>query len=341
MKQIRYMSLLMVCIVLVSFFPYSAKADALYDWNISCRSKTIVTTTVYSIADRSIAIATLPANTYVKIGGGIEGWWVISYMRNNGQTKVGMVHSDTIGPAVVVTHRDPLTGQPVDVHELLLGKDNNTGNSSSSGSGNKNNSASAGKKTPVKTETAPPVKLITGEEVQVLRLGVAETVIQLGGEEKTVPTQELTFAEDVPQEKKIAVIHAPKTGKCTLRSKASDSGKALKSCKAGVIVSVLEEGGKYTKINYQGTVGYVLTSCLKFYDCTVETEGTGLLSYNGKTNGSTTINIRNAAKGDSAKIAEWDTGTEVTVFGLSDGWYEIEAKGIHGFVMEKFLTVGE
>ncbi|MBR6753115.1 MAG: SH3 domain-containing protein, partial [Clostridia bacterium] len=65
------------------------------------------------------------------------------------------------------------------------------------------------------------------------------------------------------------------------------------------------------------------------------------LSYNGRTTGSTTINVRNAASGDSAKIAEWETGTEVEVFGQEKGWYEIEHDGIHGFVMEKFLTLQE
>lgn len=86
---------------------------------------------------------------------------------------------------------------------------------------------------------------------------------------------------------------------------------------------------------------YVLTRCLQFHDSDVEPLGTGMLTYNGKGTGRTTINIRHEASGNAVKIAEWKTGTEVTVFGLDDGWYEIEHNGMHGYVMEKFLTMQE
>ena len=177
----------------------------------------------------------------------------------------------------------------------------------------------------------------SNEAVHLIRLGVATSTVLLNGEEKEVPTFELDFGSTAEKEKQVAVIHAPKTGKCTLRAKASDSGKALQKCKAGTVVIVLEYGRNFCKISDDGDVGYVQTDCLKWYDA--ETEGTGLLSYNGRTTGSTTINVRNTPSGDSAKIAEWETGTQVEVFGLEKGWYEIEYKGIHGFVMEKFLTV--
>ena len=179
----------------------------------------------------------------------------------------------------------------------------------------------------------------SNEAVQLIRLGVATSTVLLNGEEKEVPTFELDFGSTAEKEKQVAVIHAPKTGKCTLRAKALDSGKALQKCKAGTVVMVLEYGRNWCKISDNGNVGYVQTDCLKWYDA--ETEGTGLLSYNGRTTGSTTINVRNTSSGDSAKIAEWPTGTEVEVFGLENGWYEIEYDGIHGFVMEKFLTSRE
>lgn len=177
--------------------------------------------------------------------------------------------------------------------------------------------------------------------VSLTRLGVATSTIVYNGEEKEVLTSELTFAQDVPEGKEIAIIYAPNTGKCSLRSKASESAKAIKQCKAGTVVSVLEYGGKFCMINYDGQVGYVLTRCLQFCDSKAEPIGTGVLTYNGKATGRTTINIRNDADGDAAKISEWKTGTEVTVFGLADGWYEIESNGVHGYVMEKFLTIKE
>ena len=93
----------------------------------------------------------------------------------------------------------------------------------------------------------------------------------------------------------------------------------------------------YTRINYKGTVGYIKTVCLKFYGDS-ESTAQGVLSYKGNTGGGTTVNVRNTPKGDSAKVAEWRTGTEVTILSHENGWYEIEANGMHGYVMEKYVT---
>ena len=220
---------------------------------------------------------------------------------------------------------------------LFLSNSNSSNGNSNPPSSSKPVASSTGSK---KTTSSPKetVAVRCGENtVQLVRLGVATSTVLLNGEEKNAPTTELDFGSKAEKNRQIAVIHAPKSGTCTLRAKASDSGKALQKCKAGTVVMVLETGAQWSKISYKDTVGYVLTGCLKWYDA--QTEGTGLLSYNGRTTGSTTINVRNAPSGDSAKIAEWPTGTEVEVFGLENGWYEIEYKGIHGFVMEKFLTV--
>ena len=103
----------------------------------------------------------------------------------------------------------------------------------------------------------------------------------------------------------------------------------------------MEYGKQFCKVSYNGTTGYALTRCLKFYDSQVDLLGSGILTCNGKVTDKTTINIRNEADKGGAKIAEWKTGTEVQVFGLNNGWYEIEYNGIHGFVMEKFLTMDE
>lgn len=214
------------------------------------------------------------------------------------------------------------------------------GNSSNSSrpSGGSSSSGTDGKNSTAPTPT-PVVFQYEGAAVEVIRLGVSTSTILLNEEETDVPTAEVTFNTTAEEDRRIAVIHAPRTGKCTLRAKASESGKMVKSCMAGHVVPVLEYGKEWCRILYNGAEGYVLTSCLKWYSA--ETQGIGVLSYNGKANGSTTINIRNAPDGESFKVAEWYTGTQVQVFSLNDGWYEIECDEIHGFVMDEFLTVEE
>lgn len=178
--------------------------------------------------------------------------------------------------------------------------------------------------------------------VEILTLGTAESTIRYDGQERTVKTSELDFsAKDVPAEKAVAVVYAPRTGEASLRAKASTSSKVLRKCKAGTVVSVLEIKGKFSLVNMQGEIGYMRNDCLQYSSATRETMGTALLSYDGQTNGSIAINVRNDTNGSSAKVAEWKTGTEVTVFASEDGWVEVETDGIHGWVMEEYVTMEE
>ncbi len=151
-------------------------------------------------------------------------------------------------------------------------------------------------------------------------------------------------AEEEAEEEEIvdrAEIYAPRTGKATLRKKASTKADVLRKCKAGVIVEVLERGEKFTKINYKGKEGYILTSCLMFHSSQEEPLEKCVLTLNGRATGKTTINIRNKADKESRKVAVWKTGTEVDVYGYSEDWVYIEADSIRGWVMEDYLTLPE
>lgn len=345
----RPLLLLMAVLLCCSMLPMG-HAETLDEWNRSCRNKTVRTTPVYAIGDSQCLkepVTTIPANTYVKVHSGPEGIVGIYYRTSDGRSGNGWTHRSNLKFAVVGFINED--GFADDMHELdfkdkygYIPADGNAGhlNTSTNGNASKPSTSKPSSSSQKKTSSAAKETVVVrhgDEAVQLVRLGVANSAVIVNSEEKEVPTIELDFGSEAEKEKQVAVIHAPKTGKCTLRTKASDSSKALQKCKAGTVVMVLEYGRNFCKISDDGNVGYVQTSCLKWYDA--ETEGTGLLSYNGRTTGSTTINVRNTASGDSAKIAEWETGTKVEVFGLEKGWYEIEYKGIHGFVMEKYLIL--
>lgn len=347
MKLLRRIAFpLLICLGVL--YALNAYADEVYDWNHSCRMKTKGATTVYSRLDYSQEIGSIPANTYVKIAStDVNGWSVFSYMTSNGIKGSGVARRSNFVPAVV-DHYDE-DGILTDTHELLWqgGNSSNDSNRQSSTAPstaneqkNKNTFSSTEKQnTDLKATQA--IKTENGTPVQLVQLGTTSSIIIVAGEEQTVPTKELTLSDSIDADKAIAVIYAPNTGKCSLRPEASESAKAIKQCKAGTVVGVLEYGKKFCKVNYHGSIGYVLTRCLNFCNSSQESLGTGVLTYNGKATGKTTINIRNSADGDSAKITEWKTGTEVLVFALTNGWYEIEHNGIHGFVMEKFLTMND
>ena len=107
----------------------------------------------------------------------------------------------------------------------------------------------------------------------------------------------------------------------------------------GTIVQVLEPGKKWTKIKDGKREGYIRTDCLKFLDAEREPIAMGDLSWRGTTTGGTRINVRNSTNPRSRVVGEWRTGTDVKIFSHEDGWYEVEAFNIHGFVMEEFVTI--
>jgi len=329
----------------------------------------------YTIEMREIG--TLPANTYVKVSskGEAAGYQLITYRRSDGSTASGYISlrpyplvnasvyvqvvQSGFGIAVVKvndTYLDDLPALRAYIQKnypdcrlleeeekgnlewgpgdsLHLPEDNAPNSSSS-----ENSSASSGASKPSSTRNITPRKDYTGPHIK--QLGLLTTIVRENGENSEVPTASLVL-ESVEAKYQLAVIHAPRTGKCTMREKPSKKSDMVKNCKAGRIAIVLEWGKEYTRILYNNAEGYVLTSCLKFYPTDVQTLGTGVLSWKGKATGRTEINIRSAPDKPSKKIGQWKTGTKVTVFTLKDGWYEIEFKGEHGYVLEEYLTLSE
>lgn len=362
---------LFVLAVIFMLLPTMAFATSQEEWDLTCRSKTTGTVTLYSISiaddgtKTAHEVGSLSSGKYIHVNDFNDDlrMFFISYLAN-GSRKEAYIKSEsaivqaektinfTDGSHIIVPEKVAETPSALQkwISNVAPGRviagdgskpvsiDGTTPTTSQSSSGQ-----TSSKKTT--TKQATPSHQYTWEPQQATislrQLGVDTSTIVHNGEELQVPTHELTFASDIPQGKKIAIIYAPNTGKCSLRQKASESAKAIKQCKAGTVVAVLEYGSKFCQVDYQGQVGYVLTRCLQFHDSNVQPLGTGMLTYNGKCTGRTTINIRHETSGKSAKIAEWKTGTQVTVFDFADGWYEIEYKGIHGYVMEKFLTMTE
>lgn len=194
--------------------------------------------------------------------------------------------------------------------------------------------------TPAPTAAPAPDAYLGDEAVTIVTLGSRSSVIATKEGVSTVPTAELTFA-DVDPDKAVAYIHAPRTGRCYLRAKASGEAEILQKCPAGTVVSVLKYGKSYCKISIDGAVGYVQTACLIFCDPAAEPVGTVTLSYRGKVNGRTEVPIRNSRDMSSAIVDRWVTGTVLEVISQQGVWYEVEYEGVHGFVHKNYLTVNE
>lgn len=353
-------------LLVITMLPVVVFAQTQEEWNRAARKKTKCSTTVWRIVGDEKVYETIPANTYCVIDSSVgDNEKLITYMVN-GVKKSGVIDASCL-VSVTSSYRGS-DGMAHEVHELDPEHDStlaqnevitiaqsqlyygttdysefdfSTPDSPTAQAAQTTAGRSASKK---ENEQGTVNSKIDQEEVQVslAQLGTHTSQVVYKGTTTKVPTAELSFSSNVPEEKRIASVFAPRTGKASLRATASSSADVIKKCKSGTIVAVLEYGEKFCMINYDGSVGYVLTSCLRFHTPDESPISTGILTYKGKATGSTTINIRTSADGDSAKIAEWRTGTEVLVFTKDNNWYEVEANGKRGYVKAEFLTlVGE
>ena len=175
--------------------------------------------------------------------------------------------------------------------------------------------------------------------VEVRELGITSSIVYRNGKEATVQTRDLSFAQNTPEGKELAVIYAPKAGYASMRKIASSKGKVLKKIKAGTIVLVLEVGDDWTKIQLQNQTGFVKNTSLKYYSSGIKAKSIGIISYNGKTTVKTTVNVRNSPEKGSNVVAVWKVGKEVTIINQAEGWAEVEADGICGYVKDEFIYI--
>lgn len=359
MKQKHYAALLCLIAVL-AFLPVCALALTQEEWDQWSYNKTSRTTTLYAIENGELATSTdlaglqaigsLPAGTYIRTGSSNRALGMKKITYYAGGQASAWVYADCITDAsrvltftdgISITLPEALVNNTSALKAFLretwpdktlpgLDSADNTGSQGSSFSSSSSKKYSSAPKVARKDYTGPHIK----------QLGLLTAIIRENHENSEVPTSSLVL-QSVESDHQLAVIHAPKTGKCTMREKPSKKSDMVKNCKAGRIAIVLEVGKEYTRILYNNAEGYVLTSCLKFYTTDTPTLGAGVLSWEGKATGRTKINVRSAPEKSAKKVGEWKTGTTVTVFSLSEGWYEIEYKGEHGYVMEQYLTLQE
>lgn len=306
------------------------------------------------------AVGTLSAGTYLSvISTEMRGKYEVFYYSGSGK-KTGWIDSDAIASAVVTF---PLPdGRKYAVPERAYGNDAavrkymsewyseadisvalNAMHDHMDGKSSASQSSGSGKKK-VSTSKAEQASLtatrVLGDgETETVEVAVIGSVYCLLADEAntSVPTSELIFADDVDAEHQLATIHAPRTGRATLYAEASNRSKALQTCKAGRIAVVLEVGEAYTRVFIDGKQGYVRSDALTFRAAAdAETVIPAKLSYKGKTNGSTTINVRLEAGG--RKIDAFRTGTEAYVLQSGEDWSLIELEGFIGYIQSQFLT---
>lgn len=177
----------------------------------------------------------------------------------------------------------------------------------------------------------------SGKLVTLETLGTMECEIFDGEQFLSVATASLSWETEADDRERLAVICAPRTGKCTLRAKASTNAKSLGSVDAGRIVVVLKVGETFSRIVADGKEGFVLTDVLSFYQAApMGSYGQATLVYQGRSDTSATISLYTAPDA-TRKIRQWRVGHQVMTLSEALSWTEIEIDGWHGYVKTEYL----
>ena len=178
---------------------------------------------------------------------------------------------------------------------------------------------------------------------EILALGLGRSTIQVDGQTLIVPTSSLRWETEAPEDKVLAVSTPAKQTYLTLRAKKSQKAFVMGHCDKCTVVRVISVGKTWTMVDLDGVRGYVLTSGLTFYDNAPKQYAAGIITINGKTprGKDFTVHVRSSNTNAARQIAEYPTGTPVTVFSQDDKWTEIDVNGLHCYIMNKFVTLQE
>lgn len=135
--------------------------------------------------------------------------------------------------------------------------------------------------------------------------------------------------EDTGYVKKIYIatehIAFATTKDLNVREKASETASSVKKLALGEQVTILSESGEWTKVDADGTIGYVKSS---------------YLSLNAYCKGSG-VNMRIGINPDSKAITQLYNGEQVTILAKVTDRYKIRYEGQIGYVSAEFITFDE
>lgn len=129
---------------------------------------------------------------------------------------------------------------------------------------------------------------------------------------------------------------------------STSSGAVLAKLSKNTSLLIWSKSGSWYYASAGNMTGYIHSDYVKItgtYNAPVvptpgmtpEPPGTGDPIGTGITTGN--VNFRKGPSTSDKKITQLKKGTKLTLYALSDGWYEAEVNGTHGFVSAKYVSV--
>ena len=221
-------------------------------------------------------------------------------------------------------------------------------------------------------------KLANGTEIQVLSSSSGWAKIQVNGKTGYVSTDYLTETKpntSTQQEQQVVTkyVNVSLGSSLNMRKSPSENSSIIVKIARGVEVTVLSEANGWANIEAYGQTGYVSTEFLSPTNTNGGTDTGNNINNNGATiptsadnsgtdlttgnsSGTTTnnsinkyvnviygssLNMRSSAATDSSIITKLARGTVVSIISEENGWSQITANGVEGYVSSQYLSSTE
>lgn len=205
--------------------------------------------------------------------------------------------------------------------------------SSGQGSSTKPTTSTTKKSTKKKVEkmTLDISLAVEGETlpVTVKQLGVHESIVKVDGKETTVPTTQLRYETTADSENALAVIYAKNTGEVILRPQQETSGRVTK-CKTGRVALVIEKGKSWSKLWYDGHVGYIQNKYLQFIPMAETATDAAVGGKNAP--------LHLGTHHDTRVVKKVKKGTAIEKLWQGETWAEVAVDGYRGYIQLKYLA---
>lgn len=159
--------------------------------------------------------------------------------------------------------------------------------------------------------------------------------------------------EEDPSEEVLTARVTTESGSLNLRKSASKSAKILTTIPRNTVITVIERGGTWSQVKYNGKTGFVMNEFLTFGESEEKPEeddntpvtppaDTKPAYTKAKvTTASGSLNLRKKASSGAAILTTIPRHTVIDVLDIDGTWTKVEYKGKTGYVMSAFLTYME
>ena len=168
--------------------------------------------------------------------------------------------------------------------------------------------------------------------------GAMVSKVTTTGEAQRVSTRDLswtTLGSDTPQ----LVMVTKKKGTPFVDGTGKKKDGFNKALGYGTMAIALELSDNTCFIAYKDSFGYLDRAAVEPLAVNQGDFGTGLVSINGRTAGTSPVNVRRDPSAKGKTIGEWKPGTPVAVAAKEGEFFLVEGKGLRGWVQNKFLTL--